>query len=143
MLELGYGDSDAHFDRSYRIYISGDTVYNDDLKSIPERYPASASDPYPVDLMLIHLGGTTIPSPQVPLLMVTMDGEQGMKLLRLINPRMTIPIHYDDYEVFMSPLKDFAALVEEANDLRGRVTYLDRGDAYKFGVRPETHRVRQ
>ena len=45
--------------------------------------------------MLAHLGGTTIPSPSVPLLMVTMDAKQGLGLVRLINPDLTIPIHYE------------------------------------------------
>lgn len=33
----------------YRIYVSGDTLFVDELKDIPKRYPH-------VDLMLIHLG---------------------------------------------------------------------------------------
>jgi len=45
--------------------------------------------------MLIHLGGTTIPSPSVPLLMVTMDAEQGVKLVRLIGADVVIPVHYE------------------------------------------------
>lgn len=45
--------------------------------------------------MLIHLGGTTIPSPAMPLLMVTMDAEQGLGLVKLIDPDLTIPIHYE------------------------------------------------
>lgn len=45
--------------------------------------------------MLVHLGGTTIPSPRVPLLMVTMDAEQGVKLVQMIKPDLTIPIHYE------------------------------------------------
>lgn len=62
----------------------------DELKEIPERYRGQN-----IDLMLIHLGGTTIPSPSVPLLMVTMDAKQGLELVRLINPDLTIPIHYE------------------------------------------------
>lgn len=73
-----------------RIYISGDTLMIDELKEIPERYKGQN-----IDLMLIHLGGTTIPSPKVPLLMVTMDAKQGIELLRLIDPDVTIPIHYE------------------------------------------------
>lgn len=72
------------------IYISGDTLMVDELKEIPERYKGQN-----IDLMLIHLGGTTIPSPKVPLLMVTMDAKQGIELVRLINPDLTIPIHYE------------------------------------------------
>ena len=62
----------------------------DELKEIPERYKDQN-----IDLMLIHLGGTTIPSPSVPLLMVTMDAKQGLQLVQLIKPDLTIPIHYE------------------------------------------------
>jgi L-ascorbate metabolism protein UlaG (beta-lactamase superfamily) len=73
-----------------RIYISGDTLMVDDLKAIPEHYKGQN-----VDLMLIHLGGTTIPSPSLPLLMVTMDAKQDIDLVKLICPDLTIPIHYE------------------------------------------------
>ncbi len=78
------------FESSNRIYISGDTLLVDELKEIPKRYAGKN-----IDLMLIHLGGTTIPSPSVPLLMVTMDAEQGLGLVKLIDPDLTIPIHYE------------------------------------------------
>jgi L-ascorbate metabolism protein UlaG (beta-lactamase superfamily) len=84
--------------------------------------------------MLIHLGGTTIPSPSVPLLMVTMDAKQGVQLMQLVKPDVTIPIHFDDYDVFLSPLEDFKTAVREAG-LEGGVVYLDRGDEYRFEVR--------
>lgn len=119
----------------------------DDLKEIPERYKGQN-----IDLMLIHLGGTTIPSPSLPLLMVTMDAKQGLELVKLICPDMTIPIHYEyfspfsfrlfidtdtcidsDYDVFLSPLSDFKAEMEKAG-LSSKVVYLDRGDGYKFEV---------
>ncbi|KAL1304775.1 hypothetical protein AAFC00_003710 [Neodothiora populina] len=130
MIELGYkeGDIDDSFKNGYRIYISGDTLMIDELKEIPERYKGQN-----IDLMLIHLGGTTIPSPKVPLLMVTMDAKQGIELVRLINPDVTIPIHYDDYDVFLSPLSDFKKAVEDAG-LSQKVVYLDRKDQYKFTV---------
>lgn len=75
-----------------RIYISGDTLLIDELAEIPKRYTHADK---PIDLMLIHLGGTTIPGPSLPLLMVTMDAKQGIELVRLINPEVTIPIHYE------------------------------------------------
>lgn len=92
MLELGYrtGSDDESFQNGYRIYISGDTLFVDELKEIPQRYAGQN-----IDLMLIHLGGTTIPSPSMPLLMVTMDAVQGVKLMQLINPDVTVPIHYE------------------------------------------------
>jgi len=101
----------------------------DDLKEIPKRYADQK-----IDLMLVHLGGTTIPSPKLPLLMVTMDAKQGVKLMQMINPEVTIPIHYDDYDVFLSPLDDFKKAVHAAG-LDSKVVYLDRKDQYKFNVK--------
>jgi len=130
MIELGYNENDEEgsFKNGYRIYISGDTLMVDELKEIPKRYENQR-----IDLMLIHLGGTTIPSASMPLLMVTMDGKQGLELIRLINPDITIPIHFDDYDVMLSPLSDFKKAVEEAK-LTDKVVYLDRMDEYKFRV---------
>ncbi|KAJ6564046.1 beta-lactamase-like protein [Mycena capillaripes] len=128
MVELGHKDSSETFRCGYRIYISGDTLMVDELKEIPERYKDKN-----INLMLVHLGGTTIPSPKLPLLMVTMDAKQGLELVTLVNADVTIPIHYDDYDVFLSPLEDFKKLVKEAG-LSEKVVYLDRKDKYRFQV---------
>ncbi|CAG8928030.1 unnamed protein product [Penicillium salamii] len=134
MLELGQC-TNTGFTCGYRIYISGDALMTDELHEIPKRYAGQQ-----IDLMLTHLGGTTIPSPLVgrlmePLaLMVTMDAEQGLQLIQLIQPDMTIPIHYDDYDVFASPLEDFRRIVE-AVGFSDRVVILDRGEEYRFLVR--------
>ncbi|KAJ9270419.1 hypothetical protein DTO212C5_3450 [Paecilomyces variotii] len=134
MVELGYGQPGAtnpDFETGYRIYISGDTLMVDELKEIPQRFAGEK-----IDLMLIHLGGTTVPSPaMLPMaVMVTMDAKQGLELVQLIKPDLTIPIHYDDYNVFASPLEDFKKAMEEAG-LGDKVVYLDRKDQYKFKVR--------
>lgn len=131
MVELGYSDSSSkdNFENGYRIYISGDTLMVDELKEIPKRYKDQN-----IDLMLIHLGGTTIPGAKMPLLMVTMDAKQGVQLMQLINPDLTIPIHYDDYDVMLSPLDDFKEAVHAAG-LEGKVVYLDRKDQFKFNVK--------
>lgn len=138
MIELGYSDSTSSstsskksFSNGYRIYISGDTLMVDELREIPARYKD-----HNIDLMLIHLGGTTIPGPKLPLLMVTMDATQGVQLMQLINPDVTIPIHYDDYDVFLSPLDDFKKAVEEAG-LSDKVVYLDRKEEFKFSVKKD------
>ncbi|KAL0057867.1 hypothetical protein AAF712_015474 [Marasmius tenuissimus] len=139
LLELGYApagkqgsaDESDTIQTGYRIYISGDTLFVDELREIPKRLKDQA-----IDLMLVHLGGTTIPGPKMPLLMVTMDGEQGLKLMQLMDPDVTIPIHFDDYDVFLSPLKDFQDKVEseDGGKWRERVVYLDRGEGYNFKV---------
>ncbi|KAK6381388.1 hypothetical protein LTS17_004445 [Exophiala oligosperma] len=131
MLELGYSSSSSSFECGYRIYISGDTLYVSDLERIPQLYTHAGK---PIDLMLIHLGGTTLPGPHLPLIMVTMDAKQGIQLVKLIQPDLTIPIHYDDYDVFLSPLDDFKAEITKAG-LDEKVVYLDRGDRFDFRVR--------
>jgi L-ascorbate metabolism protein UlaG (beta-lactamase superfamily) len=82
------------------VYVTGDTLVYDDLREIPRRHPG-------LDLGLWHLGGTRILGR-----LVTMDGAQGADLLEMVTPRTTVPIHYDDYTVFKSPLRDFLAEVD-------------------------------
>ncbi|PLN76235.1 beta-lactamase-like protein [Aspergillus taichungensis] len=134
MLELGTegsNEDETGFVCGYRIYITGDTLLVDDLKHIAQRYAGER-----INLMLAHLGGTTIPSPSLaPLaLLVTMDAEQGVRLIQLIQPDLTIPIHYDDYDVFASSLAEFKTEVERAG-LENKVVYLDRKDRFDFAVR--------
>jgi L-ascorbate metabolism protein UlaG (beta-lactamase superfamily) len=65
--------------------------------------------------------------------MVTMDAEQGVQMLRIVRPKHAIPIHYNDYDVFQSPLSDFQREVGTAG-LEDRVHYLHHGDTYTFWV---------
>jgi L-ascorbate metabolism protein UlaG (beta-lactamase superfamily) len=65
--------------------------------------------------------------------MVTMDARQGVEMVRLVNPRRAIPIHYNDYDVFTSTLADFQEAVEAAG-LGERVHYLRHGETYTFGI---------
>jgi L-ascorbate metabolism protein UlaG (beta-lactamase superfamily) len=108
-----------------RMYISGDTLIHDRLREIPRRFPD-------VDLALLHLGGTKVLG-----IVVTMDAEQGMEAMRIIDPRTAVPIHYNDYEAFESPLEDFKKAVNEAG-LEDRVHYLAHGDTYEFEI-PGAH----
>ena len=104
-----------------RLYITGDTLVIDDLKEIPQRFPD-------IDLAMLHLGGGRVLG-----MLVTMDGEQGVELLRIVEPKVAIPIHYDDYDVFKSPLSEFRAAVEAAGLSEG-VRYLRRGESYVLGT---------
>ncbi|KAK4096069.1 hypothetical protein N658DRAFT_490234 [Parathielavia hyrcaniae] len=123
------GGEGEEFETGYRVYISGDTLFVDELREIPKRLQGDK-----IDLMLAHLGGTTIPGPHMPLLMVTMDGRQGVQLMRLVDPDVTVPIHFDDYDVMLSSLDDFKKEVAAAG-LEDRVVYLDRGEEFRFAVK--------
>jgi L-ascorbate metabolism protein UlaG (beta-lactamase superfamily) len=114
---LEYGDDQ---DADLRIYITGDTLVHDRLRDIPRRYPD-------LHLALLHLGGTKVLG-----VTLTMDAEQGVEALRIVRPRHAVPIHYDDYTVFKSPLADFVRALEAADDVQTELHVLDRGEALRF-----------
>lgn len=104
--------------RPYRVYQSGDTLVREDLREIPRHFPE-------IDLALLHLGGTRILG-----VTLTMDGRMGADLIELLDlaarGTRVVPIHYEEYPVFRSPLSDF----REELDRRGldvRVDWLERG----------------
>jgi L-ascorbate metabolism protein UlaG (beta-lactamase superfamily) len=123
-------DFEREGERALRIYISGDTLMHDDLNEIPKRFPG-------VDIGIFHLGGTRVLG-----IMVTMDDAQGVEAVKLINPETAIPIHYNDYDVFKSPLEDFQRAAEAAG-LQKKMVYLAHGDKYEFRVPGSKFRVKR
>ena len=115
MLEFGGIEGEARL----RLYISRDTLIHERLREIPGRFPE-------IDLALLHLGGTRVLG-----IMVTMDARQGVKAMRVLDPRTATPIHYDDYTAFKSPLADFEMAVNDEG-LEDRVPFLEHGDTYEF-----------
>jgi L-ascorbate metabolism protein UlaG (beta-lactamase superfamily) len=135
---------------AFRTYITGDTLFFDELKEIPRRFPD-------IDLALLHLGGTMF----FGLLMVTMDPAQGVEVIRLVKPTTAIPIHYDDYTAFefglgetarppdadppewwhrtkITSFDEFIAMAKEAAP-GCAVHILRRGETYTFEL-PESRR---
>ena len=100
---------------SWRGYISGDTLYRPFLGEVLERCG-------PLDVVIPHLGGTKALG-----ITVTMDARQGADLVELLKPPVTVPIHYDDYDRFKSPLGDFVAEVARRR-LPGELRAVQRGD---------------
>ncbi|AVT38553.1 MBL fold metallo-hydrolase [Plantactinospora sp. BB1] len=108
-------DLEANGERRLRLYVTGDTLQHAALAEIPRRFPD-------IDAMLIHLGGTRLLG-----VLVTMDDRQGVDLVQLVRPRLTLPIHYDDYPVFRSPLRDFLDLARRQG-LEPGVRAIHRGE---------------
>ncbi|MDN3358110.1 MBL fold metallo-hydrolase [Actinomadura sp. DC4] len=116
MLEFGTtgGETDL------RVYISGDTLMHDELREIPRRYPD-------IDLGIVHLGGTKL----LGLATVTMDGRQGADWTELMHCRRVVPVHYDDYTVFASPLSAYEAACQRRG-VAEHVRFVERGTAMPF-----------
>lgn len=117
--ELGHGEGPVRF----RLYVSGDTLVHDQLREIPRRFPH-------LDVGIFHLGGTRVLG-----ILVTLDAQQGVEAVRIVSPDVAVPVHYDDYAVFKSPLEDFARAAREAG-IEERVRYLARGERLelRFGA---------
>jgi L-ascorbate metabolism protein UlaG (beta-lactamase superfamily) len=107
--------------RALRLYISGDTLVIDELKEIPKKFPE-------IDIGLMHLGGTRVLG-----ILVTMDDQQGVEAIKIVQPKTVIPIHYNDYDVFKSPLEDFKKAAEAAG-LSDKIVYLAHGETYDFEI---------
>ena len=105
-----------------RLYITGDTLMHDGIHAIARRFTD-------IDLCVIHLGGTRIAG-----VLLTMDARQGVEALRTVTPREAIPVHYDDYPLFKSPLSEFRREAERAG-LPVAIRYLARGQTYRLGLR--------
>jgi L-ascorbate metabolism protein UlaG (beta-lactamase superfamily) len=103
--------------------VSGDTLLVDELREIPVRFES-------IDAGVLHLGGTRLPfGRHLPFgLTVTMDARQGADAVELLKlPRM-IPVHFDDYGVFASPLSDFMDEMKRRG-IADRVIDLERGSS--------------
>jgi L-ascorbate metabolism protein UlaG (beta-lactamase superfamily) len=111
VLEASDGTSGTH-----RVYVTGDTMLTSAMDDVHCRYPD-------IDTVVLHVGGTTLPGGAV----VTMTGPDAAECLRLLGPRVAVPIHYDDYRVFKSGLDDVRRAVDSA-DLRVDMRYVGRGD---------------
>jgi L-ascorbate metabolism protein UlaG (beta-lactamase superfamily) len=106
---------------TWRGYISGDTIYRSYLAEVLERCG-------PLDVVIPHLGGTRALG-----VTVTMDARQGADLVQLLSPRLTVPVHFDDYSRFKSPLGDFVDEVRRRR-LPGELRPVHRGDC--ISLRP-------
>lgn len=113
---------DAEAEPWHRLYLSGDTVFDEGLAEIRDRFGD-------VDVAFLHLGGMRLLG-----VTVTMDAAQGVQLINLLQPRLTIPVHYNDYGTSSSTLAEFVTAVNEAG-LADRVRYLRRGDAWPLAGR--------
>lgn len=112
------------------VYVSGDTLAVEDLAEIPRRYPRIHSG-------VFHLGGTRLPfGDKIPWgVTVTMDGIEGVKAVNLISPDYAIPVHFDDYGVFASPLSAFLDEMEQQG-MSERIIHVPRGQSVELPPPP-------
>jgi len=113
--ELYRGDVASEASLVHRLWVSGDTLRRPFLREVVERHG-------PLDAAVLHLGGTRVLG-----LLVTMDARQGADVVQMLEPGVTVPVHYDDYTVFRSSLGHF---VDEwrLRRLPGELRVVQRGE---------------
>lgn len=84
-----------------RIYHAGDTGLFSDMKLIGDEKP---------DLALLPIGDN-----------FTMGPDDALKAVKMLNPRMVIPMHYDTFDVIQQDPKEFAVRVEKETDAKVHV----------------------
>lgn len=78
------------------VYHAGDTCVFSDMKLIGEMYRP--------DVALLPIGG-----------FFTMDAKQAAMAVKLIGPKMAVPMHYDTWEPIRQDPKEFASLVKNSS----------------------------
>jgi len=101
-------------------YLSGDTVYYDDLLQIKDRFEVKTA--------FLHLGRVGGPSEPH----FTMGAEEASRLAELLEFQTVVPLHYEDWAHF-SEDREHAAAVFEARKLAHRVQWLVRGVTTSLG----------
>lgn len=105
------------------LYVSGDTIWFDGIAEVARRFRVSAA--------LLHLGraGFPITGP----LHFTMDVQDGVQVVRALNPRQVIPIHYEGWSHFREPRQVVESGFEHAG-LAPRLCWLPLGQPIELSL---------
>ena len=100
------------------VWLSGDTVLYDGVREIAHRLD--------VDIAVLHLGsvrfGLTGP------VRYSMSGRDALELIRLIRPRVAVPVHFEGWSHFSEQESDLHDVLDAAeDDERDRLRWLARG----------------
>ena len=98
-------------------WISGDTVLFRGIRQVARRIP--------VDVALLHLGGVRFPLTGP--VRYSMTAKQAVETLRLVRPRIAVPVHYEGWRHFQQGRPAVEAALAHAPDVQGRVRWLEIG----------------
>ncbi|WP_440072261.1 MBL fold metallo-hydrolase [Streptosporangium sp. OZ121] len=109
------------------LYISGDTVYYDELDEIGRRYTVGAA--------VLHFGAAVVPYFGNDY--ITMDGEQGARLTQSLGAGTVVPVHYDAWEHFTQGRDGITDAFARAG-LDDRLHWAERGLATVIDTTPSS-----
>ncbi|KAL0934458.1 Zn-dependent hydrolase of the beta-lactamase [Colletotrichum truncatum] len=99
------------------IYISGDTIYLEELKKIRKKFHILAA--------VLNVGNVRI-AVSGPPLQITMDGKQAARLFREIGADILVPMHYESWAHFTENEDQLRKVLEEEG-VSDKVHWLEPG----------------
>lgn len=108
--------------RPNAIYFTGDTVYIDELATIPEKFHVVAA--------VMNLGSAYAPLPDGQV-QITMDGKQAAHLFRTLKADYLVPMHYESWHHFTQFGKELANVFQEEG-IYDKVCWLSPGQPVKI-----------
>jgi L-ascorbate metabolism protein UlaG (beta-lactamase superfamily) len=102
------------------LWVSGDTLYTDELRS--------KLSGYHISIALVNLGDARAPAgPNGSLISVTMSGHDAASFVRDHHPDVTVPVHFEEWEHFAE--RDAALRESLAKEgVMDKVQFLPRGE---------------
>jgi L-ascorbate metabolism protein UlaG (beta-lactamase superfamily) len=94
------------------VYHAGDTGLFGDMRLIGELYK--------LDVALLPIGGY-----------YTMEAREAAKAVKLLKPKVVIPMHYKTFPVLAQSTEEFAEKVKEMA-IETRIVVLKPGESYQF-----------
>ena len=101
------------------LWISGDTVMFDGLREVADRLS--------VDTALLHLGGVRFPVTGPA--RYTLTAGQAVELIRLVKPRLVIPVHYEGWKHVRQGREQVEREFAKAPDVERVVRWVPIGEA--------------
>lgn len=105
------------------VWMTGDTVLTRPVRRLARRLE--------VDVLLVHLGAVRFPITGA--LRYSMNSAEAVELMRLLRPRVAVPVHYEGWSHFSEPRDRLSrTFATAAPEIRDAVTILDPGVPREF-----------
>ena len=105
------------------LYITGDTVYFPAIEEIGKRFKIGTA--------ILHMGAAKIPAAGDNRL--TMNAEEGVKVLKIIGAKQALAAHYEGWEHYTEHRDGIEATFAAAN-MSDRLLWLELGKAMKVNI---------
>ncbi|MGH3460089.1 MAG: MBL fold metallo-hydrolase [Kribbellaceae bacterium] len=105
-------------DTRVAVWMTGDTVLHRPVRGLARELR--------VDVLVMHLGAVRFPITGP--LRYSVNSRDALRLLRLLQPRVAVPVHYDGWSHFSEPTEHLRATLDRAvPPISDRVTWLEPG----------------